>query len=403
MQKRQNLFVMPAKSKPLAELSDLPPDQREEREWSHTGENKKSLTAKIRKEITSLEELLEFFEVDQEVWEVERWLCNQWQMGAKNNRGEVDIHPLYQVKAFFKRRVALVNAKEDLKAFAKSMAATLKAAPRLPAPKRARVRKRKEFLFVPSIMDPHFGKLCWGRETGWEDYDVKIASKLVLEAAADLWRKSQHYDFKEILFPVGNDFFHVDNAENTTTRGTKQDVDGRWFKAYRAGRKVICEVIAALSEMAPVKVVIVPGNHDATRIWTLGDSLEFGFRNEKWISVDTEPRDRKYYAFGTTLLGLEHGIMKKPRLFQTMQLEAREQWATAKHCEWLCGHWHTKKEIVFKPVDEDAGVRVRHIPSLTPPDFWHASAGYVGSVRAAEALIYHERLGYEGQFSYSPE
>ena len=387
------------KTIPLAETAATPEDRQTGRSMEYAGD-RLTASGKIRSEITSLPELLAFFEVDEAEWEVERWLCNQWQMGAKTDEGIV-ITPLYQVKAWFKKRVDLINAKADL---AESLAAaqrTLKAAPRLPKPTQKR-GKKKEFLFVPSIMDPHFGKLCWGMETGWENYDVKIASQLVLEAAADLVRKASAYDFREILFPVGNDFFHVDNSDNTTRKGTPQDVDGRWFKAYQGGREVIMQVIAALADIAPVRVVIVRGNHDEDRILTLGDCLEVAFRNEKWITVDTGQTMRKYHAFGTTLLGLEHGILKLQRLLGMMQIEAREQWGRAQHCEWICGHLHHKREVLYQPVSEERGIRVRTIPSLTSSDFWHANAGYVGSLRAAEGLVYHDRLGYEAQFSFTP-
>lgn len=388
------------KTFPLTETADAPEDQQAGRSMEYAG-NRLTASGKIRKEITSLAELLAFFEVDEAEWEVERWLCNQWQMAAKTDDG-IEVTPLYQVKAWFKRRVALISAKSDLAEALAAAQRTLKSAPRLPAPKKARRLPKKEYLFVPSIMDPHFGKLCWGRETGWENYDVRIASRLVLEAAADLVRKAAAYDFREIVFPVGNDFFHVDNSDNTTRKGTPQDVDGRWFRAYQGGREVVMQVIAALAEIAPVKVVIVRGNHDEDRILTLGDCLDVAFRNEKWITVDCGQTMRKYHAFGTTLLGFEHGILKLQRLLGMMPIEAREQWGAARHCEWICGHLHQKREVIYQPVSEDRGLRVRTIPSLTSADFWHANQGYVGAMRAAEGLVYHERLGYEAQFSYTP-
>lgn len=389
---------------PLDDLADRPESEQVSREWAETrGGQKASLVAKVRQEITSLEQLLDFFEVDRTLWEVERWACNQWQQAAKVgpvNDCEIVVTPLYQVKATFVRRKDYQVVAADVEALIEDAASVLLQSKKLPAPRRN--RKKKPFLFVPSIMDPHFGKLCWGRETGWENYDVDTASRLVLEAASDLADQASHYEIREILFPVGNDFFHVDSGKNQTTRGTDQDVDGRWFRAYRHGRRVIMEVITALEQIAPVKVVIVPGNHDMERALTLGDALEMAFRSQRHIEVDCEPTMRKYHAFGKVLLGLEHGLVKRNRLQGIMQTEMREMWGQAQHCEWLLGHYHKKTEYLYKPVDEDLGVRFRHIPSLTPPDFWHANAGYVGGVRAAEGLIYHEELGYRAQFSYTP-
>lgn len=389
------------KSIPVDDTSDVPPQAREAREWAEQGDGSQArLTAKVRKEITSLDELLDFFEVDRDEWEVERWLCNQWQMGAKTEDG-VEITPLYQVKAWFRRRKDFLRDKADVDALVESARKVLRKGPKLPAVQRS--RKKKPFLFVPAIMDPHFGKLCWGRETGWENYDVDEARRLVLAAVADLIEQAQRYPVAQVLFPLGNDYFHVDTGKNQTTAGTPQDVDGRWFRAYRKGREVAMEAIAAFREVAPVRVMIIPGNHDAERSLTLGDALSVAFATQSGIEVDTEPTLRKYHLHGRQLLGFEHGILKLNRLMGIMQMEAREMWGQARYAEWLRGHLHKKTEVTYVPVDEEHGIRVRGISSLTSPDYWHSSAGYVGSIRAAEGLLYHEELGYRGQFSYTPE
>jgi hypothetical protein len=56
--------------------------------------------------IHTLEELLAYFEVDTNVWEVERFICNKWEMGYVNEAGLSDAEPLYQVKAFLRKKVA---------------------------------------------------------------------------------------------------------------------------------------------------------------------------------------------------------------------------------------------------------------------------------------------------------
>lgn len=75
-----------------------------------------------RTHIHTLEQLMEYIQVDTNVWEVERWEANKWEMGyvarnekvehAPNKRGEKlttqenesGSHPLFQVKATFKRK-----------------------------------------------------------------------------------------------------------------------------------------------------------------------------------------------------------------------------------------------------------------------------------------------------------
>jgi hypothetical protein len=260
-------------------------------------------------------------------------------------------------------------------------------------------------LLVPAIMDPHFGKLCWGRETGWEDYDVEIARACMQAAITDLIAQASAMPYRigQILLPLGNDFFHVDNSSNLTTGGTPQDVDGRRQRSYRAGREAVMEMIAALVQVAPVQVAIVPGNHDEETMFALGDALELVFEKSKHVKIDNSPRLTKYFEYHQCLIGLNHGRDIKPsRLGGVMASEMREAWGRTHWREWLIGHWHTKGEAVLAPVSEEQGVRVRTIPSLTPPDAWHTRKGYVGNVRAAEALVYHPEAGYRAQFSHVP-
>ena len=161
------------------------------------------------------------------------------------------------------------------------------------------------------------------------------------------------------------------------------------------------EMVAAVSQIAPVQISIVPGNHDEETMFALGDALEIVFENSRFITVDNSPRLTKYFEWHQCLIGLNHGRDIKPaRLGGVMASEQREAWGRTKWREWLIGHWHTKGEAVLAPVSEELGVRVRTIPSLTPPDAWHTRKGYIGNVRAAECLVYHPEAGYRAQFSH---
>ena len=388
----------------VADLS-LGEIEGESREWSE-GDNAATVSGKVRREITSLAELVEFFRIDLEVWEVERWVANQWQQASVDRvKGGIQLTPLYQVKAWLKKRSAAIAARDEIAATLEAARRAMRADPwKLSAPPR-RVKTGPGNLLVPAIMDPHFGKLCWGRETGWEDYDVEIARGCMRAAIFDLIEQASAmpYRIEQILLPLGNDFFHVDNSSNMTTGGTPQDVDGRRQRSYRAGREAVMEMIAALVQVAPVQVCIVPGNHDEETMFALGDALELVFEKAKHVQIDNSPRLTKYFEYHQCLLGFNHGRDIKPsRLGGVMASEMREAWGRTRWREWMIGHWHTKGEAVLAPVSEEQGVRVRTIPSLTPPDAWHTRKGYVGNVRAAEALVYHPEAGYRAQFSHVP-
>lgn len=54
--------------------------------------------------ITTLEQLLDACRVDLDVWAVERYVINKWEVGAKGPTGEIVIEPLFQVKAWLARK-----------------------------------------------------------------------------------------------------------------------------------------------------------------------------------------------------------------------------------------------------------------------------------------------------------
>jgi hypothetical protein len=66
--------------------------------------NTRELTSDNSGRITSLKQLLEYCEVDLDVWEVERHVVNKWEVGAKDSHKNIKVHPLFQVKAWLRRK-----------------------------------------------------------------------------------------------------------------------------------------------------------------------------------------------------------------------------------------------------------------------------------------------------------
>ena len=55
--------------------------------------------------ICTLEDLLKHANIDLTVWNVDRFVCNKWEVGAKGEDGKIEVEPLFQVKAFLSRRI----------------------------------------------------------------------------------------------------------------------------------------------------------------------------------------------------------------------------------------------------------------------------------------------------------
>lgn len=330
--------------------------------------------------ICTLEQLIEYCQVDLTKWRVDSFKVNKWEMGAKQEDGSIGVEPLFQVYAILKPYKELIHATQEIEA--------LKALAHKWAPK-PRAISRNKFTTSPhllelSIYDLHLGKLAWHHETGWSDYDSRIVTETFNTALDTLIERARPYAIDRILLPLGHDFFQVDSPANTTTAGTIVDVDSRFKRTYRLGRQLLCEAIERLRAIAPVDVVMVSGNHDRFSNFTVGDSLECFFRNYTDVTIDNRPLRRKYYRYGNTLIGLTHGDdIKHADLFSLMPVEAPVEFASTTWREWHLGHEHKES------LAEKHGIRVRKLPSLCAADEWHAGKGFVGNMRLAESFIFH--------------
>ena len=322
--------------------------------------------------INTLEDLMIYAQVDTAVWETERWVCNKWEVGARNPvTGEILTAPLFQIKAWLRRKV-VENSLNEIK---DALIAALKQdAPVCPA---IRHVVRGEGMLEFALPDLHFGKLCWGEECG-RDYNPQIAEKMFGDAIEDLLAKSAGLKPAKILFPVGNDFFHTDILGRTTTAGTPVDSAIVWKQAFVQGWQLLARGIRKLLTVAPVDVVVVNGNHDVMSAFHLGEVLHAHFSHTEDVTVDNSPTQRKYVAFHKCLLGLTHGCEEKlANLGILLATERPADWARSSPAarEYHIGHYHHKKSLKLLPALDVSGVLVRVIPSLTPLDAWHASKG----------------------------
>ncbi len=340
------------------------------------------------KTVRTLEQALKAAEVDLKIWEVERHVINKWDCVAKmKSKGNLlAATELWQVKVFLTRRVPK-TIEEGVKLFLEQVPAT-------PAVRIHYEKHTDPYLLEVSIWDHHFGKLAWGRETG-ENYDLKIAEQIYSDAAFELIEKSRGFNIEKIILPIGQDFFHVDGPNNTTTAGTPQDVDGRLAKIFATGQQALVNLVDLLMGIAPVHILWVPGNHDWYTSWYLIKVLQAHYRHTKSVTVDASEMPRKCIEYGVNLLAYTHGCDEKHgSLPAIMAGQWPQEWARTKHREWKLGHFHKVKETHYNAAETIDGVLVRVLPSLCGTDSWHFRKGYVGGMRAAQAFLYSAKRGY---------
>ena len=376
----------------------------------------------------TLEELLAKANVDLSIWEVESYEIkdNTYQVSAKEREQDLKWtkevgkggHPVqimegtatrgdWQTKdnKTFYIRVKLRRKKNtfDADKFRSELIETVKKeSPVVPPIHR---NKSGSHCLEINIFDLHLGKLAWEPETGG-NYDNKIAQKRFFDAIDYLSGMAQMFDIDEIMFPFGNDFFNSDSdyPYPMTTAGTPQENDLRWQKSFRTGRQMIIQAVDQLSQIAPVKLIGVQGNHDFQKVFYLGDVLEVKYANNPNVTVDNTPRTRKYYQYGKNLIGLTHGRgsdVPESRLLLLMPQEVPQMWADTKYREWHCGDIHHKKKVSIKSEEDHQGITIRYMRTLKSSDSWEYQKGYVGSIGGAEAYIWHKEQGLVSVFNYN--
>ncbi len=370
-----------------------------------TGSESQTLDMQSEKRVVTVADAIAKGGIDLQEWEVERFVLNSWEVGAKGPDKRVRVTPIWQVKIWLKKKQGW-SAQEFRNLLIDDLKKQAPAKYSIPA-SALQPSRNLPLLGELSIFDAHFGKLAWSPETG-QDYDLKICRTRYLAAGRDLIRRMVEQKIERMLFVVGNDFFHADHNGGTTA-GTQVDCDGRWQKSFRIGKECCITLAEEAATYCPVDIMIVQGNHDRDKVFCLGEVLAARFCNHIAVNVINDPDVYSYYAWGKVLLGFVHGQnhaskAKRAELPIQMSTDRPEDWAKSVWREIHLGHFHSEQEDVWKyrKVEHVRDVAVRVLPSLSSTDAWHREVGYA-SVLAAEAYLYHKEKGRYSILSYCAE
>ncbi|MGI9555368.1 MAG: hypothetical protein ACR2M9_00790 [Cyanophyceae cyanobacterium] len=255
-------------------------------------------------------------------------------------------------------------------------------------------------LLVINPADIHIGKYANELETG-EQYDCETAVLRVLEGIDGLIQKSKGFDIDRVLFCVGNDVLHIDNVYNTTTKGTHQDTDGKWWEHYEIALMLYVKCIETLRQIAPVDVIHSMSNHDYQSGFHLAHTLKSWFRKTKDVSFDITVANRKYYKYGNNLIGLEHGDgAKMDKLPLLMAQEKPEMWSKSKFRYWYLHHIHHKVKHKWLDAKDYIGVTVEYMRSPSSADSWHSRKGFCGAYKACEAFVHDKESGQVARLTH---
>lgn len=238
-----------------------------------------------------------------------------------------------------------------------------------------------KLLEIP-IMDLHLGKQGW---------DLETAEKVYRGVIEQIINRVNQYNVKieRIIFPIGQDFFHIDTPKATTTRGTPVEIEGDWHAIFETGVRLLIWTLENLRAIAPVDCMYVASNHDEMLSYCATTAMHYYFKSDDRVTVDLAASPRKYYRYGVNLIGFAHWDEEGKRLEKLMQVEAKGDWGETLFHEWHTGHLHSESAL------EDGGVIIRRMSSVTPLDEWHIRKGYMGAIRKAQALIWDKETGKE--------
>ena len=259
-------------------------------------------------------------------------------------------------------------------------------APEYSVPRLRLPRSDRRFAVITSATDFHWGMHAWDAETG-EAYNRKIAEQRLHDTTADLFSRLPGQP-EELILAVGSDWFHVDGDVHATTRGTPQDTDtGSPAEIMITGCELARDHVNLLRQVAPVKIVLMAGNHDRANALGLLLYLAAWFRDDSDVTVISNFKPRVYLVYGETLMGFHHGDgTPVPKLGACMASEAREDWGKTKYHIFFGGHLH------HEVVREVGGIKHFQMPSLAGTDRYHARKGYVDSQGGLACFICdHER------------
>lgn len=335
--------------------------------------------------IKTVAEALAVAEVDASTWDVDRHVINSWEVTGRDKDGEFQTFTNWQVKVWLKRKGAEVQSLELL------LEQIKKAAPKAAKLRAPRKRKADRILEL-SIVDVHNGLRCSPPNSD-DHWNMEISRRVLLDTSAGLLDKARAFGpFRQIVVPIGHDWMHIDNMAGTTTAGTNQPEADQWHDIWLASERLAIEWVLALRLIAPVRVVVVPGNHDYASGFAMGRLLNAYFHNDHRVDVDASPDPFKWIHFGVNLVGMTHKSEAPIRLAALMASQRPRAWAATTFREWHLGDQH-RTGNGNPTMMEEQGVSVDFLPSIVPGNEWHKRKCLNNQRRAGTAHVWDRSEG----------
>jgi predicted phosphodiesterase len=265
---------------------------------------------------------------------------------------------------------------------------------KLVIPKLRTMKRPGSAAILSVLQDWHYGKYDKDYR-GRSVYNRAIAAQRAETATKDLLNMTlAHGQPDKIIAIVGSDDLHVDGAGLTTTAGTPQgpQSDGPFPAMFEGYIQNLLKVVGLMRQVAPVELVVVPGNHNRVSAMLTGVLLEQIFRGNRDVTVTRSQDPRVYSEFGDTGIVYTHGDHVKAQakgIHKLIMAEARKSGVKRQKDQWVLvsGHRHTMH------TGDLGGVMWLETPALSGDDDWHKDNEYVGNRKMAASYLIDKRDG----------
>lgn len=361
-----------------------PPPGNEKKEWRSTPEGA-SIEYQGRQSITSEEEAIAFFDIDIDKWQIREMQHRAWDV--TNSKGITYTNYYTSVKLQPRQRTI-----EQIKA---QLRECIDPVSILPPP--AKRNNRNGVVLEIMITDLHMGKLGFNPNTLEFNWSPQQAADIYLQAIS-YFIDQVDQEVSYILLPTGNDLLNINSDLNQTKRGTPQMAPDFFQRLFTFTRKMVFSTVENLvKHVAPVHVILVPGNHDEDAVFSLGESLISRFEMSKHVHIDNTPILRKWHRFGANLIGWDHGDRFSFKdAYKAVSQDRPQDFGDTKYRYLHLGHLHKNARSEYwhgNTKEEINGIEVEICPALTPTDAWHYKNLYIGNLRRAKAFVYDREMG----------
>ena len=239
-----------------------------------------------------------------------------------------------------------------------------------------KAQKRAGDLLIVNPSDAHVDKVNIDGLDGMKVWH-KYMSDCFLDAE---WR-----EVERIIFIVGNDFFNSEFHTKATTGGTPQEINRPAHETFKLALEGWINWVVKFSEIAPVEIKIVPGNHDRNTCVYLGIALQAALKDTK---VDMSHLAVEEH--GKAFLAFTHGDRNEARNPERLCLALTQDPYLVKQVGkkkkyLILGHLHAQQT---KDVN---GWCIRTMSGLSGTDAWHRSMYY--NSRACGEWMYVSQSG----------